>query len=54
MTEMLTHMSNGYQAIDIESQEYFHLAVDGLTFGIIRQHYPQIFERVRRDTTLHN
>ena len=54
MTEILTHMSNGYQTINIESREYFHLAVDGLTFGVIREHYPQIFERVRCDITLHS
>ena len=52
MTEMITHMSSGYQTINIESQEYFHLAVDGQTFGIIREYYPQIFERVRHNITL--
>ncbi len=39
--------NGGYNGIDIEQKpEYYHLAVDGYTFSIIKEHYKQLFKRV--------
>lgn len=35
-----------YQALDIEHREYFHLAVDGHTFAVVKEHYPEVFEKL--------
>ena len=46
-SEAINVGNGGHHAINIEQQnEFYHIAVDGYTFGVIKDHYQQLFKRV--------
>lgn len=44
-----TNTFYNHHCLEIEHDEPFHIAVDGHTFAIIKEHYPQLFNRVSID-----
>ncbi len=47
-------MGKGYHAIDVDPKEHFHLALDGHAFSVIKEYYPDLFNRVGLYVHVHN